>query len=504
MLAASLLALGASTKDCEHWATMGECTKNPGFMKTGCASACERLLLDTLPAEECARIWEEGGCARPSTLSQCKTTCLSRLKPTVTDDGEGNCWYWSTDGECEANPVWMKNTCPLSCAKLEQCAVAPASAACARTFECPPKRDEADDCPRRAARGECRPSSVWHSSRMLDQCSLSCHLIDPPSVSKAVTRPGMPDGHAPLLDLPVRRHSPYRCKVGKQAVDSLLVGRCPNRRRHHPWARAVARCPPPSRLEQMTPRLTAPSDSLPSEEEEVGADEAAAAAEAAVHAAAHSERADRMTRALANADADLRAWHAQTRVQTVHDAPRVRIVHNFVTAAEAKALVELAGPSFHRSSTAREGADEKRTSYSASLPMSSPLVRSVRRRISLMCGYPDGNIEPLQAVRYHGGEFYRPHHDYYNSCETWRSGNRHFTFLIYLNDVEGGGETSFPKLNITLNPVAYSALVFNNCLPNGEPDERSLHEGMDVTKGTKYAINGWVRSRSLGGGIPFL
>ena len=62
----------------------------------------------------------------------------------------------------------------------------------------------------------------------------------------------------------------------------------------------------------MTPRLTAPSDSLPSEEEEVGADEAAAA-EAAVHAAAHSERAERMTRALANADADLRAWHAQTR-----------------------------------------------------------------------------------------------------------------------------------------------------------------------------------------------
>ena len=82
----------------------------------------------------------------------------------------------------------------------------------------------------------------------------------------------------------------------------------------------------------------------------MGADEAAAAAEAAVHAAAHSERADRMTRALANADADLRAWHAQTRVQTVHDAPRVRIVHNFVTAAEAKALVELARA---RRSTAR-------------------------------------------------------------------------------------------------------------------------------------------------------
>ena len=36
-----------------------------------------------------------------------------------------------------------------------------------------------------------------------------------------------------------------------------------------------------------------------------------------------------------------------------------------------------------------------------------------------------------------------------------------------------------------------------NCLDNGEPDERSLHEGVAPTRGIKYAINGWVRSKNL-------
>ena len=39
-------------------------------------------------------------------------------------------------------------------------------------------------------------------------------------------------------------------------------------------------------------------------------------------------------------------------------------------------------------------------------------------------------------------------------------------------------------------------------LDNGEPDERSLHEGAPPTRGVKYAINGWVRSKKLFPGRP--
>ena len=195
----------------------------------------------------------------------------------------------------------------------------------------------------------------------------------------------------------------------------------------------------------------------------------------------------------------LPADHPPVRLQLVHDSPRVRILHNFLSAEEAQHVIKIATPYYHRSSTARAGSDDKRTSHSATLPSSDPVISALRQRISFFCGYPERNLEPLQTVRYHPGEFYKPHHDYYNSCETWQAGNRHYTFLIYLNAVEAGGETAFPRLNLTVMPHAYSALVFNNVLDNGEPDERSQHEGVAPSRGVKYAINGWVRSKHLFG-----
>ena len=129
------------------------------------------------------------------------------------------------------------------------------------------------------------------------------------------------------------------------------------------------------------------------------------------------------------------------------------------------------------------------------LPNDNPAVASLRQLIAYFAGYPEHNLEPLQAVRYEPGEVYKPHHDYYNACETWMQGNRHFTFLVYLNQVEGeGGETTFPRLNLTMNPTPRSALVFNNCLDNGEPDERTLHEGVAPTTGVKYASEEHART----------
>ena len=53
--------------------------------------------------------------------------------------------------------------------------------------------------------------------------------------------------------------------------------------------------------------------------------------------------------------------------------------------------------------------------------------------------------ESLQLVHYGVGEEYRPHHDY----GVDRPNNRYITFLMYLNDPEEGGETSFPDADQT-------------------------------------------------------
>jgi hypothetical protein len=73
------------------------------------------------------------------------------------------------------------------------------------------------------------------------------------------------------------------------------------------------------------------------------------------------------------------------------------------------------------------------------------------------------------------------------------------TMLVYLNDVpeKFGGHTTFPKLDLRVSPAAHTAVVFNDCLPNGEEDPRTLHGGAPPTpdfEGSKVAINIWIRA----------
>ena len=97
---------------------------------------------------------------------------------------------------------------------------------------------------------------------------------------------------------------------------------------------------------------------------------------------------------------------------------------------------------------------------------------------------------------------YEPHFDYGEACdyeENLMNGHRHVTMLVYLNSVpeEYDGRTHFPKLGVTIAPTAYNALVFNDCLPNGQEDPRTLHGGAPPAAGyteAKIAINIWIRA----------
>ena len=539
--AASLPILGGPSdkhSSCAHWADIGECESNPGFMKSNCAASCSASGTDEGGVEECRALVAAGACAHDSevALTRCRASCYRVLKGNLTEDLEGNCFYWSTDGECDSNPEWMSRSCHRSCAILRNCGRAPESAECAAPFECPLERDRDDEanCAERARKGECRSGSIWRGDSALLSCPYTCAVLDPPSASHAVTRPMVK--HAKHMDARVPRHLPSRCHYdGFGLRRPLLAATCPHPldvSGSVPWRTRWRRCPSDKHAHSQRSSSSSSSMGAGRLDEEVEVAGGGAAGAAAATAKTTTSDHERVAGAKENANGVaplsipshldvnpriaeyelpppvtslpektrsslLGESHPPITVEVLSASPRVRILHNFLSKEEAERIIELATPYYHRSSTARAGSDDKRTSHSATLPSSDAVVSALRNRISFYCGYPEPNIEPLQAVRYHPGEFYKPHHDYYNACETWQAGNRHFTFLIYLNQVEGGGETSFPRLNITITPKAYSALVFNNCLDNGEPDERSLHEGVAPTSGTKYAINGWVRSKNL-------
>jgi len=82
-----------------------------------------------------------------------------------------------------------------------------------------------------------------------------------------------------------------------------------------------------------------------------------------------------------------------------------------------------------------------------------------------------------------------------NRASLARSGQRAATMVIYLNDVEEGGETVFPEAGFAASPRRGGALWFEYCNAAGQLDPRSLHAGAAPLSGEKWIVTKWMRQR---------
>lgn len=188
---------------------------------------------------------------------------------------------------------------------------------------------------------------------------------------------------------------------------------------------------------------------------------------------------------------------------TVHSRPPhgpwVMTFDRFISEAEADAFIDTTADHFERS-LAGDVVSPVRTSKQAwcqpglsDACYRHPLIRRVHERVVNVTGVPAENAEFYQVLKYEPGQFYRQHHDQ-NAAANSLMGVRLFTFFIYLRAPEGGGGTRFPKLNITIEPVAGSALLWPN-VKNGDlgaSDMRTDHEALPPLAGLKYAANLWL------------
>lgn len=116
---------------------------------------------------------------------------------------------------------------------------------------------------------------------------------------------------------------------------------------------------------------------------------------------------------------------------------------------------------------------------------------------SMISGFPSENMEALQLVRYEQGGFFIEHHD---AGVTGQLSTRLYTFLIYLNDVEEGGETFFSTINQTVKPEKGSCVIFKSTKDN-KILQKSLHKGNEVKVGYKCICTKWVHSEKVTDGI---
>ena len=215
----------------------------------------------------------------------------------------------------------------------------------------------------------------------------------------------------------------------------------------------------------------------------------------------------------------------------LHEELQLTYVHGMIDADEVAALVHMAEKrgGFIRSPLRKQGGgdiseDDRRNS--SSCPMIWPLVyrdkweslasnpdvlaelelaTKISSRVAAMFAASgvDVNIEfiePLQLVRYQASERFGPHHDYHATGESSVQGEqRAFTFLLFGSTLPPGqgGETHFPHLGVSVSPTLGDGLVWANVDGEGEPNERSLHEGRPPLTGEKIAINVWIADQAF-------
>ena len=85
--------------------------------------------------------------------------------------------------------------------------------------------------------------------------------------------------------------------------------------------------------------------------------------------------------------------------------------------------------------------------------------------------------ERFRFYKYEPGQRFKLHHD---GCFARSDDEASFlTFMIYLNEPEDGGETSFPELDLLVPAKTGHALFFQHSL---------LHEGTELKAGLKYVL----------------
>ncbi len=168
--------------------------------------------------------------------------------------------------------------------------------------------------------------------------------------------------------------------------------------------------------------------------------------------------------------------------------PWVLMLENILSEEEAKRLIELGGDQGYKLSggvgklnfdgTIESDIVEVRTSENAwcvDACYNDPIAKQVMARLQNITDIPDGNTEFLQLLRYQVGQFYKTHHDYIDYERDRPGGVRILTVFMYLNEVEEGGGTNFPELNLTVVPKLGRAVIWPSVF-NDQPhsvDERT-------------------------------
>ncbi|RKF21985.1 2OG-Fe(II) oxygenase [Altericroceibacterium spongiae] len=188
-------------------------------------------------------------------------------------------------------------------------------------------------------------------------------------------------------------------------------------------------------------------------------------------------------------------------------SPRLELFYqpDFLSLSLCDSLMELIDQNRRPSTIADPNGDNYfRTSETCDLDPEAESVKALESRLYALNGIAPAHGEPVQGQRYSVGQEFKAHTDYFepNGADFQRfcsvAGQRTWTFMVYLNNVEAGGGTRFKVLKKTFQPQRGMLVCWNNHRADGSLNPASLHHAMKVRKGLKYVITKWYREKHWG------
>jgi prolyl 4-hydroxylase len=192
-----------------------------------------------------------------------------------------------------------------------------------------------------------------------------------------------------------------------------------------------------------------------------------------------------------------RAWRLDTDLAQIYEIPEL------LSREDCAALIQAIDRGLVQSRVT-QGLEEWRTSRTCHLSTIDPaLTQRIETQLRLLIGTRETSVDPLQGQRYDPGDYFRAHTDWFApDTEEYvqharAGGQRTWTVMVYLNQVEEGGQTVFPLIGRSFTPVAGMGLAWNNLHADGQPNHATLHEALAVQRGCKYVITKWFREEGL-------
>ncbi|PID20302.1 2OG-Fe(II) oxygenase [Sporosarcina sp. P3] len=180
------------------------------------------------------------------------------------------------------------------------------------------------------------------------------------------------------------------------------------------------------------------------------------------------------------------------------EEPLVVVLGNMLSDEECDELIRLSTDKMKRSKIGITHAEnEIRTSSGMFIEEPDNLIAlRIEKRIEAVMSIPIEHGERLQVLHYLPGQEYKAHHDFF-SAASHVTNNRISTLVMYLNDVEQGGETYFPHLKLSITPQKGMAVYFEYFYTDPLLNDLTLHGGAPIELGEKFVATQWMRKQRV-------